>query len=155
MDHYLTDNESFRTSEFQRLDVSPSNPEGKHVLEEKISPAGHRLESDRLIGEICQKQFNRQSQESDNAAIVYERGSMKGRASLQTPAGTQKIVSYIDVLTSDMKLWRKWVQNDCKQTESEVAQDRAISRNEAYWSIVKDNFADLVKKLHELSHHST
>lgn len=155
MDPYLTDKEASRNADFQTVNVSPSNPESNYALEETIPPAGHRLESDRLIGQICQKQFNRLSQESDNAAIVYERGCMKGRASLQTPPNTQKITSYIDVLTSETKLWRKWVQNDYQQTQIEVAQDRAIARTEAYWAIIKDNFADLVKKLHELSHHST
>jgi len=154
MDPFLIEKEC-KITEFQHLEITPTTPDPNYALEENIPAAGHRQETNHLVGQICEKQFNQMSQESDNAAIVYERGSMKGRVTLQSPEKTQKVINYMDVLTSDMKLWRKWVQNDYKQTEIEVAHDRAIARTLAYWAVIKDNFADRVKKLHELSHHST
>lgn len=156
MDPYLSEKEAPTVpGGFQSLEVTPSTPEGNYALDENIPAAGHHRETNLLIGELSQKQFNQMSQESNNAALVYQRGSMYSRATLIPREKVKKITDYIDVLVSDSKIWRKWVQNEYYQAQIEEKRDREIQKSEAYWAIIKDNFAALLKKLHELSHRST
>lgn len=152
MDPYLIDKESSVSLEgLQTKEVTPSAGEGNYAIEENIPPAGHHQEVNLLIGELSQKQFNQMSQESNQNAVVYERGAMKNRATVMPREQVKKITDFIDVLVSDSKIFRKWAQNEYLQSQIEAKHERQLEKSREYWAIIKDNFYAMLKRLH----HST
>lgn len=155
MDPYLAENQPTVKNSLQNLEVTPSAPEGNYALDENIPPAGHHQETNRLIGTLSQKQFNQMSQESQNSSIIYQKGCLAGRVNPLPKEKVKKITDYIDVLVSNNHIWRKWSQNEYLQSQIQEKHDRQMEKSRQYWAIIKDNFADLLKRLHELSRHST
>lgn len=155
MDPYLAENQSTIKGPLQNLEVTPPTPDGNYALEENIPPAGHHQETNRSIGTLSQKQFNQMSQESQTSSIIYQKGSLGDRISPMQKEKVKKITNYIDVLVSNTDMWRKWSHNEYLQSQIQEKHDRQIEKSKQYWAIIKDNFADLLKRLHQMSRHST